>query len=125
MNRDNNDDCREGAGFRGLKVLLVEDDALVAFDVEGILRELGCAIVFVAPSVREALVALRTERPDAALRDLRLKDGRVTPVAQALATAGVPFAMVTGYDTDAFEEEPVLRGALYVGKPYARSNIRH
>jgi DNA-binding LytR/AlgR family response regulator len=45
-------------------------------------------------------------------------------VAQALATAGVPFALVTGHDADAFKEEPVLRAALYLGKPYGRSNIR-
>jgi len=50
---DNNDGRQGSEGFRGLKVLLVEDDALIAFDVEGILRELGCAIVFVASSVRE------------------------------------------------------------------------
>jgi CheY-like chemotaxis protein len=53
MYTDNNDGRRGSESFRGLKVLLVEDDALIAFDVEGILRELGCAIVFVASSVRE------------------------------------------------------------------------
>ena len=52
----NKDGHRDGEGLRGLKVLLVEDDAIVAFDVEGTLRDLGCATVFVAPSVAEALV---------------------------------------------------------------------
>jgi CheY-like chemotaxis protein len=122
---DNGDGRRDDEGLRGLKVLLVEDDAIVAFDVEGILRDLGCAIVFVASSVEEALAALRTGQPDAALLDLSVRDGRVTPVAQALATAGVPFAVVTGYDADKLNEEPVLRTALYLGKPYGRSDIRH
>jgi CheY-like chemotaxis protein len=115
---------RTDKDFRGLKVLLVEDDAITAFDVEGVLRDLGCAIVFVAPSVEEALTTLRNQRPDVALLDLRLKDGRVTPVAHALADAGVPFAVVTGYDADQLEEEPLLRTAFYLGKPYGRSEIR-
>jgi CheY-like chemotaxis protein len=125
MHGENNEDGRRtDKDFRGLKVLLVEDDAITAFDVEGILRDLGCAIVFVAPSVEEALATLRKQRPDVALLDLRLTDGRVTPVAQALAAVGVPFAMVTGYDADQLEEEPVLRTAFYLGKPYGRSGIR-
>jgi CheY-like chemotaxis protein len=121
---NHNSACRDGAAFDGLKVLLVEDDAITAFDVESTLRDLGCAIVFVAPSVEKALAAVRAERPDVALLDLHLRDGRVTPVAQALATAGVPFAVVTGCDADEVREEPLLRAALYLGKPYGRSNIR-
>lgn len=125
MHGENEEDGRRtGKDVRGLKVLLVEDDAITAFDVEGILRDLGCTIVFVAPSVEEALATLRKQRPDVALLDLRLKDGRVTPVAHALAAAGVPFAVVTGYDADELEAEPVLRTAFYLGKPYGRSDIR-
>ena len=112
-----------GAGLRGLKVLLVEDEALIAFDLEGMLRELGCAVVFVAPSGKEALAVLRAERPDMALLDLRLPDGRVTPVAQALATAGVPFAVVSGYGPG-WAEEPVLRAAPCLAKPYGRAAVR-
>jgi CheY-like chemotaxis protein len=120
---DNGGGRQDGAGLRGLKVLLVEDEALIAFDLEGMLRELGCAVVFVAPSVKEALAVLRAERPDTALLDLRLADGRVTPVAQALAAAGVQFAVVTGYDRGRLEE-PVLRAAPYLAKPYGHAAIR-
>jgi CheY-like chemotaxis protein len=126
MRAENNNNGRhEGRRFDGLKVLLVEDDAIIALDVETTLRDLGCARVFVACSVVKALEVLRTERPDAALLDLRLPDGRVTPVAQALAATGVPFAVVTGYEVDEVREEPLLRGALYLGKPYDPSDICH
>jgi two-component system, response regulator PdtaR len=122
MRAESNND---GTGSGGLKVLLVEDDAITAFDVETILRDFGCARVFVACSVEKALEVLRTERPDAALLDLHIQDGRVTPVAQVLAATGVPFAVVTGYEVDEVRKEPLLRGALYLGKPYGRSDICH
>ena len=49
----------------GLKVLVVEDEAIIAFDLEGTLRELGCVVLPIAPSVAEALDAvLKAERPE-------------------------------------------------------------
>jgi CheY-like chemotaxis protein len=122
-NRDSDISRPSGAGFQGLKVLLVEDEATIACDLETTLRELGCAIVFWAFSVDQALAALRTDRPDVALLDLRLADRRSTPVAEALAAAGVPFAVVTGYDQGRLEE-PVLCAAPYLGKPYGRTALR-
>ncbi len=113
----------DGAGLRGLKVLVVKDEALIAFDLEDALRGFGCEVAFAAPSVADALAALRAGRPDAALLDLRLRDGRATPVAEALAAAGVPFAVVSGYDAGGIEE-PVLRGAPFLGKPCGRADLR-
>jgi CheY-like chemotaxis protein len=112
-----------GAGLRGLRVLLVEDDALIALDLEASLREFGCEVAFAAPSVEDALAALRAGRPDAALLDLRLRDRRATPVAAALAAAGVPFAVVSGYDRDRVGEEAVLHGAPFLGKPCNRADL--
>jgi hypothetical protein len=43
----------------GLKVLVVEDEAIIAFDLEGTLRELGCVVLPIAPSVAEALAVSR------------------------------------------------------------------
>jgi CheY-like chemotaxis protein len=112
----------EEANMCGLKVLLVEDEAIIAFDLAGILQDLGCTVMPVAPSVTEALALLRAERPDLALLDLSLSDGWVMPVADALATAGVPFAVVTGHAKQRIQE-PALRDALYMGKPYTHTEV--
>jgi CheY-like chemotaxis protein len=107
----------------GIKVLVVEDEAFIAVDLEGMLRELGCDVLPLAPSVAEALAILRTERPDAALLDVRLADGEVTPVAAALAAIGVPFALVTGCDDRALSE-PLSRAPWRIRKPYVPEDVR-
>jgi CheY-like chemotaxis protein len=106
-----------GSDFQGLKVLVAEDEALIALDLELTLRELGCIVLPATPSVAGALAILGTEQPDMALLDINLADGSAVPVAEALATAGVPFAVMTGHDAGQIGEV-VLRTAPYLGKPY-------
>src|SRR3954447_7374345 len=97
-------------GLAGSKVLVVEDEFVVATDYQVLLWRLGCEVLGPAASAAEALVLLRHERPDAALLDVRLRDGRVTPVAEALRAAGVPFVLVSACGP-AELPEPALGGA--------------
>jgi CheY-like chemotaxis protein len=106
----------------GLRVLVVEDEAVIAMDLENTLREFGCVVLPLALSVAKALEVLRTQRPDVALLDVNLCDGRVTPVAEALTAMGVSFVVVTGY-VDVVFDEPVLRDAAKVSKPYSIGEI--
>ena len=64
---------------------------------------------------------LAADPPDAALLDLDLFDHRSTPVAEALAGRGVPFAVVSAYGA---APEPVFDGVEVVAKPYTASRIR-
>jgi DNA-binding response OmpR family regulator len=107
----------------GLKVLLVEDEAIIAFDLECILAELGCKVIAATSSIAEALAVLRSERPDIALLDLGLPDGWALPVAKALAESAVPFAIMSGHARSEIKE-PSLRDAYYLGKPYGRSEVQ-
>jgi two-component system, response regulator PdtaR len=77
------------ANLRGLKVLIVEDEAVVAFDLEYILRDLGCAPVPSVGSVADAFDAIATERPDVVLLDVRLSDGSSAPFATHLEAQGI------------------------------------
>lgn len=113
----------DGTCLRGFKVLVAEDQALIAIDLTATLKAFGCVVLPAVPSNCMALAALRVERPDAALLDVTLSDGPAVPVAEALAAAGVPFAVLTGHDQRAIGE-PALRGAPYLAKPYAHEALR-
>lgn len=105
-----------GEGLGGRRVLVVEDEMLVAMEFEGLLQRQGCAVVGPASTVDRALALLDHDQPDAALLDLNLNGEPATAVAVALRTRGVPFVLVTGYG-EAQSSEPELQGAPRVDKP--------
>ena len=82
------------------RLLLVEDEYLVAADLAWALKQAGAEIVGPAGSVADALELVRDEsdRLDGAVLDINLGDERVFPVADALTERGVPFILATGYD---------------------------
>src|SRR3954447_5360707 len=102
------EDDTGAARLAGARV--AEDEALIAFDLETTLRELGRVVLGPAATAADTLGVLARERPDAALLD-----GPATAVAEACAARGVPFALVTGYDTGAITE-PALSAAPRLGK---------
>ncbi|WP_424140598.1 hypothetical protein [Roseomonas chloroacetimidivorans] len=83
------------------RVLVVEDEFFIADDIALELHDAGLDVLGPAPNVAEALVLIEAAASDggiaAAVLDIALQDGRVTPVADALAAAGVPFLFATGY----------------------------
>ncbi len=111
-----------GSDFHGLKVLVAEDEAVIALDLEVMLREFGCVVLPATPSVAEALALLEAERPDVALVDTTLADGSAVPLAKALAAAGIPFAVTTGCDANQLGD-PALCAAPYLGKPYGSQDL--
>ena len=79
------------------RVLLVEDDSLVAMLVEDMLDELGFAFAGNPARVAEAVEAVKAGGFDVAILDLNLAGERVYPVADALIATGRPFVFATGY----------------------------
>jgi CheY-like chemotaxis protein len=104
--------------LRGLRLLLVEDEAIVAMMLEDMLHDLGCVVVGVAGSVLSGLAIADdpTMQLDGAVLDVNLGGEMVYPVAEALRARGVPFIFSTGYAggglADDFREAPIL------AKPY-------
>jgi CheY-like chemotaxis protein len=80
-------------------VLLVEDELLVAMEMEEALRDLGCEVLGPAATVEEALRLAQSEagRIDAAVLDINLAGRPSFPVADLLAGRGVPVVFATGY----------------------------
>ncbi len=96
-----------------LRVLLVEDEALVAMMIQENLTEFGFHVIGPVCTVSEAEAVAKDGQPDAAVLDINLGDGLVYSVAEILAARGVPFVFVTGYDAESvdgrFREIPVLQ----------------
>jgi DNA-binding response OmpR family regulator len=94
------------------KVLVVEDEFVIALTLETVLRRGGYEVVGPAASVGQALRQLDAESPVAAVLDVNLGHETVFPVADALAERSVPFVFVTGYERPdlpaAHRDRPVL-----------------
>lgn len=105
----------------GRRVLVVEDEMIVAWNLEDMLSDLGCVIVGPAVSVSDALDMIGAHAFDLALIDVNLGGLPSYPIADALAERGVPFAFSTGYEEASLAEEyrtfPILR------KPFRRSDL--
>src|SRR3712207_5255758 len=90
---------RTSSTFRGRRVLVVEDEYLLAEDLRDELEGEGAIVLGPVPSVAEALELLRSgPKPYMAIVDINLQGEMVWPVADRLREMGVPFIFATGYD---------------------------
>lgn len=108
--------------FAGLRVLVVEDEMLVAMIVEDMLTDFGCAVVGPAPNVSEATALAAGAEIDVALLDVNLSGQAVFPVADALKARSIPYAFASGYGDagvpDAHRAAPVLQ------KPFRQADLQ-
>lgn len=103
--------------LEGAHVLIVEDEMLIALDLEQMLADRGVERTETAASAAEALARLDEFLPHAAILDVNLGSGTSAPVADELMKRGIPFTFATGYGDrsmlpDRFISAPVVR------KPY-------
>ena len=104
------------------RVLLVEDEALVAMLIQDCLSEFGFQIIGPVSTVSDALAAAEDGQFDAAVLDINLGDGTVYDVAERLAKRGVPFVFVTGYDADSVDGR--FSGVPILQKPIERETLK-
>ncbi|HEX9932972.1 MAG TPA: response regulator [Allosphingosinicella sp.] len=79
------------------RVLLVEDEPIIAMTAEDMLDALGCDVVASASTLEEALAASERGGFDVAMLDINLNGVTSLPVADRLKEAGTPFIFTTGY----------------------------
>jgi CheY-like chemotaxis protein len=103
-------------GMAGRSILIVEDEMLLAMDIEEMVRSAGCSVIGPVGTVAEAVRKLRDSKPDGAILDVSLSGELVFPIADALQEAGIPFMIVTGYARDQVPERHRTRPFLQ--KPY-------
>jgi DNA-binding LytR/AlgR family response regulator len=100
----------------GLRVLVAEDEPLIALDAESILQSLGVGEVVCVHTLSDGLNAAAATKFSAGLLDLRLGQESSIPLAQLLAAQKVPFGFLTGYQADAIP--PDLKDVPFVAKPF-------
>jgi CheY-like chemotaxis protein len=109
------------SALEGKRILIVEDEFLLAMMLEEMLGELGCVVAGVAARPADALELLGSQKLDAAVLDVNLNGADSLPVAIALRKLGVPFIFATGYGgsrlTAEFADCPVVE------KPYRLQDL--
>lgn len=103
-------------------MLIVEDEMLVAMELDSLLRDQGCTVLGPAATVKRAIALIAEERPDAALLDLNLNGQPAIPVAAELNRQGVPFIIVSGY-SKTHMQAPELSRARRLAKPVERQRL--
>jgi CheY-like chemotaxis protein len=107
----------------GKRVLVVEDEALVAMLLEDMLQDEGHTVAFCATTITQALdyVAAEADAFDFAILDVNLAGQPIFPVAEALKAKGKSFAFATGYGPgglpDAWRDRPTL------SKPFSSADV--
>ena len=98
---------------RRLRVLIVEDEMLVAMNIEDMLLERGHEVAGIAGRLEPALALARDGAFDVAMLDVNLAGDRSFPVADLLIARGIPFLFATGYGLggidDKYRDRPVLQ----------------
>lgn len=103
----------------GKRVLLVEDEPIVAMHIEDMLLELGCDVVGPCARLNAGLEAARSERIDVAVLDVNLNGEESYPVAQVLRDRSIPFVFATGFG----ERKTVFPEAPTLTKPYRSDQL--
>jgi CheY-like chemotaxis protein len=105
----------ESPALRDQRVLIVEDEAVVAMELARVLTAAGAKVVGPAGTIEEALDLLEGQPIDRAVLDVNLGGRLITPVAKALTGRRIPFVYLTGY------QEPDVDGGPILRKPVAAS----
>jgi DNA-binding response OmpR family regulator len=113
----------DGAELAGLRILVVENEFLIADQSATALAARGAVVVGPVQSAERARAAIEAETPGglaAAVLDVTLADGSAAPVGAALRARGVPFVIVTGHTEPS---EPELRAAPVLQKPVREDEL--
>ena len=105
----------------GKRVLVVEDEAVIAFALEDVLANLGCEVVGPAVRLMQALELAETATLDAAILDVNINQGRSYSVADELNKRGVPYVFATGYGAEGIDQR--YASTLVLTKPYKQEDV--
>ncbi len=101
---------------KALRIFIVEDEILVAMNLEDMLGELGHNVIAIAMRLTQAIELAGRSEIDLAILDLNLAGSLSFPIADILRQRGVPFMFATGYGSQGMTEN--YRNEFVLVKPY-------
>lgn len=105
-------------GIAELRILIVEDEMLIAMDIEGMLIDLQCEPVGPVSTINSAIEIIRSDaKIDGVLLDMNLGGEPVHPVVDELVAKDIAFVLVTGY-ARRDDDPPAMRDAPRLNKPF-------
>jgi CheY-like chemotaxis protein len=108
------------SGIEGMRVMVLEDEPIVAMMLEDMLIELGCEVIGPASTVKEALELAAAGGFDVAVLDINVNGLRSDPVAHALDAQGKTYTFATGYGAAGL---PDCRCRGVIHKPYSLDQL--
>lgn len=106
----------------GLRLLVVEDEYMIAEHICILLEDLGCDVAGPVGTVEEAIAILKDGGLDGALLDANLNGESSAPIAAALHNASVPFVVATGYGSRDLSDD-TLNTAPRIIKPFGKVQL--
>ncbi len=107
--------------FVGKRVLVVEDEFLLAEETRLKLEEMGATVVGPTARVEHAISLIARQAIDAAILDIQLDGNDVFPVAESLKQRGIPFVFASAFGPFVIPER--FRGYVLCDKPFELENI--
>jgi DNA-binding response OmpR family regulator len=98
-----------------MRILIIEDEPMIALDLQDLLEDAGFVVVGVAGKLEKALALIESTAIDAAIVDANLGGQSSSPAAAALTARRVPFIVLSGYSMK--QQEAAFSKALFVQKP--------
>lgn len=111
----------ETGGVTGCRVLVVEDETLIALLIEDILAAMECEVVGPISKLEAALEVAKDGTFDIAILDVTIRGGKVYPVAEELLARNIPFVLASGYGDWALP--PSLRDQRRLTKPFTAAEM--
>jgi DNA-binding response OmpR family regulator len=103
------------------KVLVVEDESLLAFEMGDILKEAGYEVVGPVDTVAKALALIDSREPHAAFLDCNLDGESSTAVALTLTAKNIPFVVMTGFGRENLPD--AFSNGIYAQKPFKAAHL--
>ena len=106
----------------GCRVLVVEDETIIAMLLNQFLLDLGCSVVGPAGNLSAALMLAEQEDIDVAILDVRIRGGDSFAVAETLRSRGIPFVLASGNAGRALPEG--MRDQARLAKPFTLPELK-